>query len=411
MFKFEKFSKINKFSYLIILCVLILCVSIFAPSFARFKNRNPLYDISVWDGTVANSYHSGSGTASDPYIISNGSELAYFSSMLKTNDYSDTYFTLSNDIVLNQGVFGYDLTTGVNYTAEGNTYYVEEYGNQLYDSIDRVNVAGTVNLFTALDGFKGIFNGDYHTIYGLYLTSSEENLALFTNLEGDIENLYVSNSMVYGGNLTGGVASNATNSSISNVIFSGNVIGKDTPASKSISNPLEDLSFTVTNDTKNEVVSLNLPVIEGMVTSKKISGKALIEGDGVIQINDTVVNGDFEIDLTSLQTLSITYSSTSTATFTLTDLTYQIDSSLSTSGGIVAVGHQVSLTNTVNKGYIYGSTISGGLVGQTNGCTISQSYNTGTIQSANLVAGIIGSIYQIHTRIIMIKPLIIKFLT
>lgn len=394
MFKFEKFSKINKFSYLIILCVLILCVSILAPSFARFKNRNPLYDISVWDGTVANSYHSGSGTASDPYIISNGSELAYFSSMLKTNDYSDTYFTLSNDIVLNQGIFGYDLTTGVNYTAEGNTYYVEEYGNQLYDSIDRVNVAGTVNLFTALDGFKGIFNGDYHTIYGLYLTSSEENLALFTNLEGDIENLYVSNSMVYGGNLTGGVASNATNSSISNVIFSGNVIGKDTPASKSISNPLEDLSFTVTNDTKNEVVSLNLPVIEGMVTSKKISGKALIEGDGVIQINDTVVNGDFEIDLTSLQTLSITYSSTSTATFTLTDLTYQIDSSLSTSGGIVAVGHQVSLTNTVNKGYIYGSTISGGLVGQTNGCTISQSYNTGTIQSANLVAGIIGSIYQ-----------------
>ena len=178
------------------------------------------------------------------------------------------------------------------------------------------------------------------------------------------------------------------------MIFSGNVIGKDTPASKSISNPLEDLSFTVTNDTKNEVVSLNLPVIEGMVTSKKISGKALIEGDGVIQINDTVVNGDFEIDLTSLQTLSITYSSTSTATFTLTDLTYQIDSSLSTSGGIVAVGHQVSLTNTVNKGYIYGSTISGGLVGQTNGCTISQSYNTGTIQSANLVAGIIGSIYQ-----------------
>lgn len=394
MFKFEKFSKINKFSYLIILCVLILCVSIFAPSFARFKNRNPLYDISVWDGTVANSYHSGSGTASDPYIISNGSELAYFSSMLKTNDYSDTYFTLSNDIVLNQGVFGYDLTTGVNYTAEGNTYYVEEYGNHLYDSVDRVNVAGTVNLFTALDGFKGVFNGDYHTIYGLYLTSSEENLALFTNLEGDIENLYVSNSMVYGGNLTGGVASNATNSSISNVIFSGNVIGKDTPASKSISNPLEDLSFTVTNDTKNEVVSLNLPVIEGMVTSKKISGKALIEGDGVIQINGTVVNGDFEIDLTSLQTLSITYSSTSTATFTLTDLTYQIDSSLSTSGGIVAVGHQVSLTNTVNKGYIYGSTISGGLVGQTNGCTISQSYNTGTIQSANLVAGIIGSIYQ-----------------
>ena len=395
MFKFEKFSKINKFSYLIILCILILCVSILAPSFARFKNRNPLYDISVWDGTVANAYHSGSGTETDPYIISNGSELAYFSSMLKTNDYSDTYFTLSNDIVLNQGVFGYDSTTGVNYKLEGNTYYVEEYGNHLYDSVDRVNVmSDTVNLFTALNGFKGVFNGDYHTIYGLYLTSTEENLALFTNLEGDVENLYVSNSMVYGGNLTGGVASNATSSSFSNVIFSGNVIGKDMPVSKSISNPLEDLSFTVTNDTKNEAISLDLPVIEGMITSKKLSGKVTIQGDGIIQINGNEVDGDFEIDLTSLQTLSVTYSSTTTATFTLTDLTYQIDSSLSTTAGIVALGHQVSLTNTVNKGNIYGSTISGGLVGQTNGCTINQSYNTGTIQSANLAAGIIGSISQ-----------------
>ena len=395
MFKFEKFSKINKFSYLIILCILILCVSILAPSFARFKNRNPLYDISVWDGTVANAYHSGSGTETDPYIISNGSELAYFSSMLKTNDYSDTYFTLSNDIVLNQGIFGYDSTTGVNYKLEGNTYYVEEYGNHLYDSVDRVNVmSDTVNLFTALNGFKGVFNGDYHTIYGLYLTSTEENLALFTNLEGDVENLYVSNSMVYGGNLTGGVASNATSSSFSNVIFSGNVIGKDMPVSKSISNPLEDLSFTVTNDTKNEAISLDLPVIEGMITSKKLSGKVTIQGDGIIQINGNEVDGDFEIALTSLQTLSVTYSSTTTATFTLTDLTYQIDSSLSTTAGIVALGHQVSLTNTVNKGNIYGSTISGGLVGQTNGCTINQSYNTGTIQSANLAAGIIGSISQ-----------------
>ena len=395
MFKFEKFSKINKFSYLIILCILILCVSILAPSFARFKNRNPLYDISVWDGTVANAYHSGNGTETDPYIISNGSELAYFSSMLKTNDYSDTYFTLSNDIVLNQGIFGYDSTTGVNYKLEGNTYYVEEYGNHLYDSVDRVNVmSDTVNLFTALNGFKGVFNGDYHTIYGLYLTSTEENLALFTNLEGDVENLYVSNSMVYGGNLTGGVASNATSSSFSNVIFSGNVIGKDMPVSKSISNPLEDLSFTVTNDTKNEAISLDLPVIEGMITSKKLSGKVTIQGDGIIQINGNEVDGDFEIALTSLQTLSVTYSSTTTATFTLTDLTYQIDSSLSTTAGIVALGHQVSLTKTVNKGNIYGSTISGGLVGQTNGCTINQSYNTGTIQSANLAAGIIGSISQ-----------------
>ena len=34
---------------------------------------------NVWDGTVSNGFAGGTGTASDPYLISTPSQLAYFS--------------------------------------------------------------------------------------------------------------------------------------------------------------------------------------------------------------------------------------------------------------------------------------------------------------------------------------------
>ena len=37
---------------------------------------------TVWDGSVAKKFNSGSGTSKDPYVISNGSEFAYFFSLI-----------------------------------------------------------------------------------------------------------------------------------------------------------------------------------------------------------------------------------------------------------------------------------------------------------------------------------------
>ena len=58
----KKLSNISKINYIIILILLILCISFVAPSLARFKNRATIYEATVWDGTVANSYREGSGT-------------------------------------------------------------------------------------------------------------------------------------------------------------------------------------------------------------------------------------------------------------------------------------------------------------------------------------------------------------
>ena len=392
---FSKFSKINKANYLVILIILVLCISVVVPSLARFKNRTTIYGETVWDGTVASSYRKGSGTQVDPYVISNGSELAYFSKMLESTDYSNTYFTLSNDIVLNNGIFSYDETNGIEYTLSNTKFYVKEYTNSFYDNINRENSAiGTVNIFNSLNGFKGIFDGDYHSIYGLYITNNNDNLGLFTNLEGQVKNLYVSNSMIYGGNVTGGIVSNATNTLLNNIMFDGSVVGKKEDITKNVTNNLEDKALTINNDTKEETIKLNLPVIEGNIISKKLKGNVLIEGNGTIEINGIPVNNDFEIDLTSLDNIVISYSSQEEATFKLTNLTYNIDSNLSTSGGIVAVGNNVTLNNVINKSYVYGNTISGGLIGQTNGSVVKQSYNTGNVVSANISGGLIGDISQ-----------------
>ena len=83
---------------------IILFVFTFFPTLGRYTNRTSFYDIAEWDGSVASSYSGGSGTEIDPYIISNGREFAYFAEQLKYTDYSNVYFELSNDIVLNKKV-------------------------------------------------------------------------------------------------------------------------------------------------------------------------------------------------------------------------------------------------------------------------------------------------------------------
>ena len=42
---------------------------------------------AVWDGSVATSFAGGSGTQDDPYLISNGAELAYLAQI--TNEDAD----------------------------------------------------------------------------------------------------------------------------------------------------------------------------------------------------------------------------------------------------------------------------------------------------------------------------------
>ena len=113
----------------------------------------------AWDGrTIATGYHSGSGTVNDPYIIANGDELAFFAQQVNAGvTYEGVYFKLSHNISLGSYEFG-TIGTDTNY-------------------------------------FKGVFDGNGHTISGLNINSSQQYVGLFSQTSGTIKNLGVSGTV------------------------------------------------------------------------------------------------------------------------------------------------------------------------------------------------------------------------
>lgn len=90
------------FSIVCTLIILFACFSIISilTSKNSFSNNTEV----KWDGvTIASSFSLGNGTEDNPYLISNGEELAFFKELIEgTNSaiYNDKYYALSNNINL-----------------------------------------------------------------------------------------------------------------------------------------------------------------------------------------------------------------------------------------------------------------------------------------------------------------------
>ena len=209
-------SKNKKIVYSVLIVIAILLLSYTLPTLARFKNRG-ISSSNVWSGMVATKYKSGTGTQSNPYIISNGDELAFFSSQLENNNYEGKYFKITNNILLNEGEFKYE-NGKILYIIGNNTYYVDN--NKYYDNPDFTGEEiGTINIMPCLDGFSGVLDADYHVIYGYYSTEP-----LFTDLNGDISSLYIENAFINSNSSTAIFADTITSSDITNVVVDGTVL-------------------------------------------------------------------------------------------------------------------------------------------------------------------------------------------
>ena len=91
--------------------------------------------MDVWDGSVANGFGGGSGTAANPYRIYTGAQLAYLAATTNAgNTYENEYFLLMNDIDLN----------GIE-----------------WDPIGYTDIVGVEK------DFRGAFDGGYHEIFGM----------------------------------------------------------------------------------------------------------------------------------------------------------------------------------------------------------------------------------------------------
>lgn len=157
---------------------------------------------------------SGSGTAEEPYQIGNAEELVVFRDIVngangrKMN--SDACAVLTADIVLNDGTFD-----------ENGRYTKGESGMWLSDWTPMGQYERTS---TAPEGYGGTFDGQGHTITGLYVSTNAENTyasGLFAQLTGSavVQNVTVTGYIyvhgVGGGNV-GGIAGEANGAAIRN---------------------------------------------------------------------------------------------------------------------------------------------------------------------------------------------------
>lgn len=401
--------KNHKIIFIIFALIFFAALIVSIPSLAKLKNRNTIYDVSNWDGSIAESYKNGDGTKDNPYIISNGSEFAFFAKQLEDPkvDYEGIYFELSNDIIINPGIFEYDENKGLKYILEDTTYYVKEYTNEYYDNAERTGTAiGTINTNNMISNFKGNINGKSFTIFGLHLSNLEkDNLALFENLEGTISDLYINNSIVYGKGDIAGIAVNSNNATLNNAVYDGIVVNRsDAKVSETNIEPMN-----ITLETIQATSSIKLPqvVIDGHIEKIELVGEYEIiipEGNtnnteitNTVQINGIPIEANtVKVDLTNNDLSEIPVIATSTiegAKINFLNLKYIVKYYDNITSGIIANAKNTSLNNVINKSDIYGKFVSSGIVGTTDeNLKISQSYNTGNINGLSITSGIIGVI-------------------
>ena len=327
----SKLKMIPKSRYIAILSVIVLAVAIAIPTLSRYKNRIDinalLSDENNWDGTVASSYRNGSGTSSDPYIISNAKELAYFEKMLHETSYENTYFELANDIIINNGTLEY-TKDNLLYTVEKTKFYLKEYTTEIYQNSDLSGEkTANINKFNTLNNFRGHFNGNYYSIYGLYITDENSSeLALFNNLKGTVENLYLENILIYGGSTTASLATSISNSTIKDVFIDGDIVGTTDKVKETEILTLEDTTYNKTETELEE--TLTLPVSTKTPVSVKLTGtyETTSENQKIIINEQEITSGEFTINLNNTlpESLSVKVLDENSSTITLKNLKYHI---------------------------------------------------------------------------------------
>lgn len=369
----------------------------------------------IWNGTIADRFAAGDGSADDPYQIATPAQLAYFAQLVNEgNDFAFKHVVLTSDLYLNDETFSFDADSGMILVSDGrNQRYFgtgiagdaggsstafdktpSEKGKWYLRTTDRMveGYAGNYNHFTPIGGenkpFLGFFDGAGHTIRGLMMISSYSisYWGLFGRCEGgtisrlNIENaLVVGNSantgaiagsggnisgcrvsaMVIGENQTGGIAGKGN---VSLGRFSGVVIGTG----------LQNVGGIV--GTGNVCYSRNEAPVYGTENVGGIAGY----GNGLLEYcenNASVLGEKYVGGIAGIGTVehATNYGA--------------VTASLDPSGGIVGKG---TVSYSANHAEVIGRNYVGGIAGEDVGGGITYSYNTGKVSGDSAVGGIAG---------------------
>ena len=162
---------------------------------------------NAWDGTTAKSFACGSGTKLSPYVILTAEQLAKLSFAIGANDaaFQGKYFKLGADIKLNKGKI------------------IDDKGGFVADSskLHKWTPIGNSSV-----SFTGSFDGDGHTVSGMFINTTSSHNGLFGNNSGTVQNVTVADSWVSGGDATAGILGILAGAGIlNNVVNKATVIG------------------------------------------------------------------------------------------------------------------------------------------------------------------------------------------
>jgi len=333
-------------------------------------------DITYWDGTTPTAdanctFSGGTGITGDPYLISSASDLAQLSANINSSTtnsaFKSLYYKLTTDIYLNDETFTFNADTGL--VAVSNGCYLgtgikgDNTGlNTTFDTTASArgtwysNSSGTtttapsgLNLWspigiTSTYYFAGNFDGNSHTVSGIYIntTSNYQGLFGYTS-DSTIQNVGVINSYIKGGTSVGGVVGYNSSSTVTNCYNLGTVTGSGSNV--------------------GGVVGRNYGTITNCYNTGTVSGSYYVGGVVADNAEGTITN---------------CYN-----TGTVKGSGYV--------GGVVGYNYSGIITNCYNIGKVTGSADSvGGVVGYNNNSTITNCYNTGTVTGIGKAGGVVG---------------------
>ena len=291
--------------------------------------------VSVWDGTYS-PWTNGTGTEADPFLIENAQQLAYLAYRVNNGldaagghvSNHDLYYKLMTDVDLN-GREDFQWTP-IGYWISNTNYY----------------------------SFGGHFDGNNHTISGLYINSSANRVGFFGYTDGaTILNLSVSGDTV------------ATTGQ-----YAGGIVGYSS-------------SLTITNC--NNVGNISSALSCGGIVGYNYYG--------ALTITNCYNVGNISSSTSSCGGI-VGYNYYGALTITNCNNVGNISSAASSCGGIVGYNYymyssSLTITNCYNVGNISSAASCGGIMGNSyhNGAlTITNCYNVGNI-SSSYSGGIVGN--------------------
>ena len=314
------------------------------------KTENPMRS-EIWDGSIATGFAGGTGTEDDPYLISNGSELAYLAQEVNGfNSYSGVYFKLANDIYLND-------TSNWESWADGDAPQNE------WTAIGGYNIDEELTF-----SFDGYFDGDGYAVRGIYINTQEDYQGLFGYIGGGsiVVNLGVAESYICGDFRVGGVVG-SDRGDTTNCYNTGSVTGNNYVGGVVGCNAIATVTGCYNAGSVNGesnvggVVGENFGDVIDCHNTGNVTGNNYV--GGVIGRNDDDVTDCYN--------------------------TGSVTGSYVACGGVVGCNAIATVTNCCNTGSVTGRYDVSGVVGN-NGGDVTSCYSTGSVTGEDQIGGVVG---------------------